>query len=132
MRSMIFQPGLLMSAALMCSGCGLTGQWASTSLEPEIARDEFRLFDSMRDGREFTKATVDLHDDGTYSAEVYYGEKIEQSTGTWESAGRKLTFVDSRGRSQTYEYTLSGDHKKLTIVREIEGTDVVLELKRQS
>jgi hypothetical protein len=119
-------------AGMLLSGCGITGQWSSRSLDPEIARDRFDFLAQPMTGTEFTRAHVSLHDDGRYSAEVYFGQWVQQSTGTWEKAGDRITFVDSKGFSQTYTYALSGDHRRLAVKRDIDGTEVTLTLERRS
>jgi hypothetical protein len=96
-----------------------------------MARDEFRLITPSGAPGEFTKTHLVIHKDNTYSAETFYGDFVEQSTGTWERSGSKLTLVDSRGRSQTYYYDVSSDGKELRMSRPIRGTEVVLVLGRQ-
>lgn len=118
-------------AGMLLSGCGLPGQWNSRSLDPEIARGHFNFLAEPMPGPEFTRAIVHLHNDGTYSAEVYFGERVQQGSGSWEASGDRITFVDSKGFSQTYRYALSPNHKRLTVRREIEGTDVTLMLERR-
>lgn len=121
----------IVSAILIAGGCGVTGQWESTQLSPEIARDEYRLVDPwMAPGHEFTRAQITIRDDGSYDADIYYGDIVHTSTGKWEEEDGTLTFVDDQGRSATYKRELSGDHKKLTLIRPIKGTDVKLTLAR--
>ncbi len=121
----------LFAASMCVTGCGVTGEWESESLAPEIARDEFRLFGSVASGMNFTSAVITIQDGGRFSAEVHYGPLVEQVTGTWEKSGEKITFVDSLGRSETYRYDLSDDQKELKIVKPIEGSDVVVTLARK-
>jgi hypothetical protein len=124
----------LLGASLMIvamAGCGMTGSWSSASIEPEIARDEFAMFGVKPAGAEFTRADITIRDDGSYMADVHYGDIVHHSTGTWEKEGEKITFVDSEGISRTYDADLSGDHKELALARPIEGTDVKLVLKRK-
>jgi len=113
-------------------GCGMTGTWTSKSLEPEIARNEFSLFGQKPHLAEFTRAEITIRDDGSYTADAYYGDLAVHSTGTWEKHGDQITFVDTKGISKTYDAELSGDHKELVLVRSIEGTKVRLVLTRKS
>jgi hypothetical protein len=119
---------------LVAGGCGIPGTWRSVSLEPEVARNEFLLFRSAAiPEHEFTRATIMISDDATYSAEVYYGQHLHRSTGTWEKTDDEtLTFVDSKGAAFTYETELSRDHKELTLTKRVEGSNVKLVLRRQS
>lgn len=112
-------------------GCGMTGSWSSASLSPEVARNEFAMFGQKPPHAEFTQADVTLRDDGTYTADVHYGNVTVHSDGTWEQQDGQITFVDDKGVSKTYQANLSGDHKELVLVRSIEGTDVKLKLKRK-
>ncbi len=117
---------------LIClPGCGMPGTWTSRDLEPEMARDEYFLLGPEHSGAGFTKATLRLRSDQSYSSEVYYGEHLQRGSGTWKQEDGKLTFVDSKGGSYTYEAELSGDQRRLTLTRMIEGTDVILVLERQ-
>lgn len=122
-------PVVLLAPVL--AGCGVTGSWSSVSLEPEIARDEFGMIGPAPLGKEFTRARVTLRDDGTYSADVYYGQHLRQSAGRWEKRPDGLTFVSDEGDSATYRTKLSSNHKKLWLIRRIEGTDVKLGLRRE-
>lgn len=124
------QLGLAAMGLLLATGCGLQGKWVSESFGPELARDQFGLVGLRVQGVEFTKATIWLRKDKTYTLEAYYGENLHRSTGTWETTDHKITFVDSKGVSQTYNYDLVEGDKKLKLIRTIKGTDVVLELKR--
>ena len=121
----------LAASTLIVSGCGVTGKWESTQLSPEIARDEYRLVEPwLAPGHEFTRAHITIRHDGSYDADVHYGDIVRTSTGKWEEEDGTLTFVDDQGCSATYKRELSGDHKKLTLIRPIKGTDVKLTLAR--
>jgi hypothetical protein len=133
MRTIRYLPYLgWLPAMVVLSGCGVPGHWASTMFEPESARDEFRLVGDTTPGLAFTRATLILNDDTTYSAEAYYGDRMERSTGKWELADETLTLVDSRGPTQTYKVDLEASGQRLELVRPIQGTDVKLVMKRAS
>ena len=71
--------------AVMVPGCAtLVGNWESTSLSPEMARDQFQLFKSDGGSGEFLRAKVTLNQDKTYLAEVYYTAGNDLCRGTWE------------------------------------------------
>ena len=58
------------------SGCAtLVGNWESTSLSPEMARDQFRLVRSDNATGEFLQAKVTFGEDGWYVAETYYSRR---------------------------------------------------------
>lgn len=125
------QLAALTATLFFMAGCGVTGSWESQSLSPEIARDEFVVVGAKPFGERFTRADITIEQGGTYTADIFYGHKVHHSTGTWEREGEKITFVDHGGATATYEMKLSSDHKELELVRPIEGTDVVLSMKRE-
>ena len=124
--------GLALGILMLLTGCSLAGHYTSRSLDPDMARKEFKLLGTGAMGPEFTKAAITLNPNKTFSAEVYYGENLEQDTGSWQYSDGKLTLTDSKGVSQTYTIDLSGDGKTLKMVRTIRGTDVVLIMVRTS
>jgi hypothetical protein len=121
------------SIALVLStviGC-MTGTWTYDSMEPEMARDDYRMFGPTFPGQEFTNVTLRLHDDGTYHGTAYYGEDVQNSTGTWKYRDGKLTLVDRSGGAYTWDADLKKSGQELELERTMEGTDVILTLKRQ-
>lgn len=123
--------GVLSIALAGAAGCSMAGTWSTESFEPEMARDEFRLLGPVP-GYEFSRADFRLHDDGTYNADVYYGDFVQQTHGTWKHKDGKLTFVDYRGGSYTYDVKMSADGRRLELSTPIEGTEVVLHMERSS
>lgn len=120
-------------AGMALAGCSdLSGRWASKALEPQMARKEYEFLGKGMPDTEFTRAVVYLHDDGTYSAEVYYGENLRQSTGKWEKNADKLTLVDSRGDAYSYRIQITDGGKELKLVSVIRGTDVVLVMQHEN
>lgn len=107
----------------------MTGKWKSYALDPEIARDEYRPLGALA-RREFTAAEFTLREDHSYHAEVSYGPDVNKSHGTWERRGEKLTFVDADGAAFTFDYPLEDSDATLKLTRRMEGTAVVLTLRR--
>ena len=122
----------LVSLCLFVAGCAtISGKWESESLYPEMARDQFQLFNSDGDRGEFMRAKVTLDRDKTYLAEVYYTAGNDLSRGTWEFGEGRLTLSDDKYGSHSYAAKLSGDGRSLTLTQPIKGSDVVLTLARE-
>lgn len=123
---------LCLGAVISLSGCvSLAGRWAGGDLKPEMARDQFRLLRPTDQSGKLVSADVRLQDDGSYTAELTYDGKIEQSLGTWKlDAKGYLTFVDKQGRSFGYTVRRPND-QTIELVKGIKGTDATLTLKKQ-
>ncbi len=118
--------------AVIVPGCAtLVGNWESTSLSPEMARDQFRLIRSDNAAGEFIRARVTFDKDDRYVAEVYHQGGNTLTRGTWEYSNDRLTLNDDEFGEHTYVADLAGDGKTLRIVQEIKGTDVVLTMTRR-
>lgn len=131
MQAQRFSLAMIAPLATLATGCGMTGKWSSVQLEPEIARNEFRMFAADGISHDFTKANLVLAEEGTYSGEAFYGDHVHRSSGTWEKKGDVLTLVDSGGAASSFDADLDAGGNKLKLTRRIEGTDVVLTLERQ-
>jgi hypothetical protein len=113
------------------SGCAtIAGRWSGGDLMPAMARDQFDLFRPSDNTDNFVSAELRLQSDGTYMADIIYGEKLVRSAGTWKLDGRKLTMTDNSGRSQVF-VARKTDKTTLTITTGIKGTEVILTVKKQ-
>ena len=113
------------------SGCAtLVGNWESTSLDPEMARDQFRLIRSDNATGDFLQAKVTFDKDGRYVAETYYQGGNSLSRGTWEYANGRLTLNDDELGAHSYAADF-GPGGTFEIVQPIKGTDVVLTMTRR-
>jgi hypothetical protein len=123
---------LCLGAVVSLSGCvSLAGRWAGNELKPEMARDQFRLLRPADQSGKLVSADVRLQQDGSYTAELTYDGKIEQSLGTWKYDPKDyLTFVDKQGRSYGYAVRRPND-QTIELVKGIKGTDATLTLKKQ-
>jgi hypothetical protein len=114
------------------SGCvTLAGRWTGSDLRPEMARDQFKLLRPAEQSGKLVSVDLRLQQDGSYTAELNYDGKVEQSLGTWKYNDKGyLTFVDKQGRSYGYDVRRPDD-QTIQIVKGIKGTDATLTLKKQ-
>ena len=114
------------------SGCAtLQGDWESTSVAPEMARDQFRLIRADNATGEFIQAKVSFNKDGRYVAEVFHAGGNSLTRGNWDYSNGRLTLDDNRFGEHSYEADLAGNGKTLQIVQPIKGTDVALTMTRR-
>lgn len=123
---------LCLGAVVSLSGCvTLAGHWLGDRLEPEMARDQFKLLRPTEQSGRLVSAELRLQEDGSYTAELNYDGRVEQSLGSWKfDDSRYLTFVDKSGRSYGYTVRRPND-RTLEMVKDIKGTDAVLTLEKQ-
>lgn len=115
----------------MVSGCAtMVGTWESTSLYPEMARDQFRLIRSDNATGDFLQAKVSFDKDGKYVAETYHRGGNSLSRGTWEYVNGRLTLNDDELGAHSYAADF-GPGGTFRIVQPIKGTDVVLTMTRR-
>lgn len=129
-----FVVGVLCVAALLpASGCAtLAGRWSGDDLKPEMARDQFKLLRPSEQSGRLVSVELRLQQDGSYTAELNYDGRIEQSLGTWKvDDNRYLTFVDKDGRSYGYSIRRPNDNT-LEMLKGIKGTDATLTLNKQN
>ncbi len=123
---------LSMVAVLAASGCAtLVGNWESTSVSPEMARDQFQLIRSTNATGEFIQAKVSFNKDGRYLAEVFHAGGNSLTRGNWDYSNGRLTLEDNKFGEHSFEADLAGNGKTLQIVQPIKGTDVVLTMTRR-
>ena len=123
---------LSMVSVLALSGCAtLVGNWESTSVSPEMARDQFQLIRSTNATGEFMQAKVTFNKDGRYVAEVFHEGGNSLTRGDWEYLNGRLTLNDNEFGEHSYAADLAGNGKTLQIVQPIKGTDVVLTMTRR-
>jgi hypothetical protein len=115
---------------IILSGCSLPGRWESVSFKPDVAKNKFRLLGPAGEGLEFRKTILTLNKDKSYSAETYYGTYVELSDGKWERQDGKLTLIDKLGNPYKYNYKIYDGGNSLRLTRQLEGTDMILELHR--
>lgn len=123
---------LCLCAVLVLSGCvSLAGRWTGGDLRPEMARDQFKLLRPAEQSGKLVSADLRLQQDGSYTADLNYDGKVEQSLGTWKCDEKGyLTFVDKQGRSYGYAVRRPND-QTIEMVKGIKGTDATLTLKKQ-
>ena len=127
----VFGGFLCLAAAVSLCGCaGLAGRWGGDELRPEMARDQFKLLRPADQAGRLVSADLRLQHDGSYTAELNYDGRVEQSLGTWKlDADSYLTFVDKQGRS--YGYAIRRvDDQTIQMVKGIKGTDATLTLTK--
>ncbi len=123
---------LCLGALAGLSGCvSLTGRWTGDELQPEMARDQYKLLQPAEQPGRLVSADIRLQKDGSYTAEMNYDGNVVQSLGKWTYDDKGyVSFVDKEGRS--YGYTVRRpDDKTLEMVKSIKGTDAILTLKKQ-
>ena len=113
-------------------GCvNLAGRWMGDELQPEMARDQFKLLRPTDQSGKLVSVDLRLQQDGTYTAELNYDGKIVESLGNWKYADKGyLSFVDKQGRSYGYGVRRPND-ETIQMVKSIKGTDAILTLKKQ-
>ena len=121
-----------MVAVLAVSGCAtLVGHWESTSVVPEMARDQFQLIRSNNATGEFMQAKMAFTEDGRYVAEAFHAGGNSLNRGSWKYLDGQLTLSDNEFGEHVYAVDLAGNGKTLQIVQPIKGTDVVLTMTRR-
>lgn len=123
---------LCLGAVVGASGCAsLVGRWSGSDLRPEMARDQFRLLRPAEQPGQLVSADIRLQFDGSYTAELNYDGRVEQSLGTWKLDDKGyLTFVDKQGGSYGYAVRRVDD-QTIQMVQGIKGTDATLTLNKQ-
>ena len=123
---------LCLGAVVGLSGCAtLAGRWTGNELRPEMARDQFKLLRPTDQSGKLVSADLRLQQDGSYTAELNYDGKVEQSLGTWKCDEKGyLTFVDKQGRSYGYAVRRPND-QTIELVKGIKGTDATLTLTKR-
>jgi hypothetical protein len=123
---------LCLGAVVGLSGCvSLAGRWTGSELRPEMARDQFQLLRPTGQPGKLVSADLRLQPDGSYTAELNYDGRVEQSLGSWKLDEKNyLTFVDKQGRSYGYAIRQPND-QTIEMVKGIKGTDATLTLKKQ-
>lgn len=122
--------GLLLCATL--AGCAdITGKWDSAGLEPQMASDQFVFLRPKGFQGDFIRASLDLREDKTYTAEVYYASDMSFSNGGWSLIANRLRLVDNKYGTFTYPVELDRDGRDMAILQPIKGTDVRLHMRRQ-
>lgn len=133
----VLRKSVIGAAALCCGtlfgsvGCAsIVGHWTGDELQPEMARDQFKLMRTEGHGK-LVNADIRIQEDGSYSADLNYDGRVEQSLGTWSlDKPTYVTFVDKEGRSFGYAVRRHGD-KTMDLTRTIKGTDATLTLHKQ-
>jgi hypothetical protein len=123
---------LILGAMVGLCGCAsLAGHWTGSDLQPEMARDAFKLLRPADQSGKLVSADIRLQPDSSYTAELNYDGKVVQSLGTWKCNYQGyLTFVDTLGNSYGYAIRRPDD-QTIQMVKGIKGTDATLTLKKQ-
>jgi hypothetical protein len=133
-RNQFVRAGLLVAfgaASLAAAGCGIQGRWVGGDLKPEMARDQFNLMRPEGNFDTFVQADIRFQQDGTYLADLRYGDVLKRSTGTWELKEDKLTLVEADGHPQVF-LIKQPDAATIKLTVGIKGSDVTLTLKKQN
>jgi len=89
---------VLISAAVVVTGCGVNGKWELSTVDPTAARRDF----------EFQSLT--LQSDGSFYAESSEaGEKIRTTSGTYTYQKGTLRLVEHDGEAHSYDAVRQGD-----------------------
>jgi hypothetical protein len=100
------QMTLVMFAALIVTGCGITGKWSLESVNPTADR------------RDFEYQSLTLQKDGTFYAESLEPHQgIETTSGTYTYKNGTLALVAHDGEEHTYQAQLEDAGKKLQLVQ---------------
>jgi len=127
----LFELGCLGLLVVACQGCAtLVGRWSGDDVTPAMARDQFDLLRPPGNTANFVSADIRLQQDGTFTADVKYGNDLVRATGSWKLDGEKLSLTDQAGRAEVF-LAKRIDETTLQIVTGIKGSDVVLKLKKQ-
>ncbi len=113
-------------------GCAnLSGRWMGDELQPEMARDQYKLLRPADQPGKLVSADIRLQKDGSYTAELNYDGNVVQSLGKWKYADKGyLSFVDKQGSSYGYDIRRPNE-ETIQMVKSIKGTDAILTLKKQ-
>ena len=120
------------SIVILTAGCDLVGRWTGSSVNPEMARDQYKLLRAEDKPGKFVSADFRFQQDGSYTAEIVYDGKLESHQGTYKYDANKsmLTVLDKEGNSYAF-IAKKVDDQTLQLVTGIKGTDVTLTLKKQ-
>ncbi len=123
----------LLAAGVLAGGCSrsIAGTWESQSIEPAMARDQFKFLRPTGFAGEFVKASIELQKDEDYTADVYYAGSMDTSTGTWTFEDDRLRLVDNTYGAYAYSVELTDLGRTLILTQPIKGTDVKVWLKRK-
>ena len=69
---------------ILTAGCDLVGRWTGSSVNPEMARDQFKLLRPESQPGKFVSADFRFQQDGTFTAEINYDGKLESHQGTFK------------------------------------------------
>ena len=129
----IFVGMLSIGAIVSLTGCSsLVGRWTGDELNPEMARDQFKLLRPEGESRKLVSADLRLQQDGSYTAELMYDGYVEHSLGTWKMERPDyLSFVDNEGKSYGYSVRRSDDNS-IALAKSIKGTDATLRLTKKA
>jgi hypothetical protein len=115
----------------LCGCASLAGRWSGNELQPEMARDQFKLLQPAEQPGRLVGADLRLQLDGSYTAELNYDGKVVQSLGKWTYAEKGyLSFVDKQGRSYGYDVRRPND-ETIQLVKSIKGTNATLTLTKR-
>lgn len=119
-------------AVMAVTGCAdVQGKWVSVALEPRMASDQFVLLRPRGYEGDFLRATLDLREDKTYTAEVFYAGDMGFSNGGWSVLGDRLRLVDNKYGTHTYRIDVHAGGRTMSIIQPIKGTDVRLVMRRE-
>ncbi len=116
----------------LTAGCDIVGRWSGSNLNPEMARDQFKLLRPESVPGKFVSADFRFQKDGSYTADVVYDGKLTSYQGTYKYDANKsmLTLMDKQGNSYAYA-AKKVDDQTLQLIKGIKGSDVALTLKKQ-
>jgi hypothetical protein len=114
------------------AGCDIVGHWSGTNLNPEMARDQFKLLRPENMPGKFVSADFRFQQDGSFTANIVYDGKLDVFQGTYKYDMNKgmLTIMDKDGNTFAFA-AKKVDDNTLQLIKGIKGTDVTLTLKKR-
>ena len=121
----------LLAVLMGTTGCGIAGRWSGAGLNPEMARDQFKLLRPESEPGKFVSADFRFQEDNTFTADVVYDGQLQAHQGTYHYDPKgMITLTDKAGYSYMYA-AKKVDDQTLLLIKGIKGSDVTLTLKKQ-
>ncbi len=107
------------AALLVLTGCAShVGTWQLDTIDPADAKGHYQF------------VNVNLHEDGTYTAERNVDGKMETNRGTYTFGDGKLTFKNAEGKEVMYDARLIDMNNRMEVKSQSHGQTVTAVMKR--